>query len=62
MDRVQAVQNELDADLATLEDFLAAKQELNETEAQRIQAQYDVVRAQITLLRTVGLASPAAGI
>ena len=58
--RVEAVQNELDADLATVEDLLTASQELNETRVSQIRAKYDVARAQVQLLRTVGLASPLA--
>ncbi len=59
-DRVQAVQNELDAELATVEDLLTASQELNDTRIALIGAKYDVVRARVQLLRTVGLASPVA--
>ena len=60
--RLQAVQNEVDADLATQDILLDARSELVETRSDHVRARYDVVRAQLALLRAAGLASPTAGI
>ncbi len=56
-DQLIAIQNEVDADLATIADLLDVRSELVNTQAELITANYDVLRSQIILLRTLGLAS-----
>ena len=55
-----AVQNEIDADIAGIDALLDVQAELVETQALHIRARFDIVRAQLVVLRTVGLASPLA--
>lgn len=57
--RIQAIQNEVDADLRSPDTLLDARAEMTETRVDHARARYDVIRAQLTLLRTVGLASLA---
>jgi len=56
--QLAAVQNEVNADLATVDDLLEVRAQLVDTQAEVIRARYDVLRTQLALLRTVGLASP----
>ena len=59
-DQERAVQNEVDADLATLDDLLDVQGAIVETQVEHIRAHYNIIRAQLVLLRTVGLSSPLA--
>ena len=54
----EAVQNEVDADLAGIDALLDVQAELVETRAIQIRARFDIVRAELILLRTIGLSSP----
>ena len=57
-ERLAAIQNELDLGFITIEALLDARAAYAEQRANLARAHFDVLRAQLTLLRAIGLASP----
>jgi len=60
LERLEAVQNELDLGLTEIDALLEVQSALVEVQIEQISARYAIVRAQIALLRVMGFASPVA--